>query len=144
MQKQILDQLYSICMGIEKMHPFLRDSEFWVSINVDIECTVKQCATCLKYQKTQPQERALHYKIPCRPCEVVSADVFMINGKTILCIVDHHSKFPKVKKVNSLSADDLMQMAKLICATYGLPKKIISDLGTTSQLKHSKQISLSL
>ena len=48
--------------------------------------------------------------------------MFMINGKTLLYVVDYHSKFPIVKKVNDLSADSLVQMAKLIIAEYGLPK----------------------
>ena len=54
----------------------------------------------------------------------------MINGTSLLCIIDNHSKFPKVKKVNSLSADDLLQMAKLTFAEYRLPKKIVPCLGT--------------
>ena len=54
----------------------------------------------------------------------------MINGKTLLHIVDYHSKFPIVKKVNSLSGDDLVWMTKLIFAEYGLSKKIVSDAGT--------------
>ena len=49
----------------------------------------------------------------------------MINGKTLLCIVDYHSKFPIMKKVNSLLADDLLQMTKLIFVEYGLPEKTI-------------------
>ena len=70
----------------------------------------------------QPQERALHNEILCRPWEVVGADVFMINGNTLLCIVDYHSKFPIMKKVNSLSPDNLVQTAKLIFAEHRLPK----------------------
>ena len=54
----------------------------------------------------------------------------MINGKTLLCIVDHHSKFPIVKKVNRLLADDLVQMTKLVFAEYCLLKKTASDVGT--------------
>ena len=72
--------------------------------------------------------KTLHYEIPGSSWEVVSTHIFMINGKTHLCILDYHSKFPIVKKVNSLSADDLVQKAKLIFAEYGLPKKIVSDV----------------
>ena len=82
----------------------------------------------LGVQANAAQERALHYEIPCRPWEVVGADVFMINSETLLCIVDYQSKFPTVKKVNSLSVGDLMQMAKLIFAEHRLPKKIVSDV----------------
>ena len=34
--------------------------------------------------------------------EVVGADVFVINTKTLLCNVVYHSRFPIVEKVNSL------------------------------------------
>ena len=53
----------------------------------------------------------------------------MIKDKTFLCIVDYHNKFPIVKKLNSLSADDLVQLTKLIFAEYRLANKIVSDLG---------------
>ena len=96
----------------------------------DIECMVKQCAICLEYQQTQFQEKVLHYKIPCRSWEVVGEDVFAINNKTVLCIVDYDSKFTIVKKVNSLSADNLVQMTKMIFAEYGLLKKTVSGAGT--------------
>ena len=41
-----------------------------------------------------------------------------INSKNLLCIVDCCSKFPIVEKVNSLSADNLVQMTKLIARKY--------------------------
>ena len=44
--------------------------------------------------------------------------------------MDYHRKLPIVKKVNSLSADDLFQTAKLMFAEYRLPKKVDSDVGT--------------
>ena len=59
---------------------------------------------------------------------MVREDGFMIHGKTFPCIVDYHSKFLIVKKVNGLPADDLVQVAKLIFAEYRLPKKIVLDV----------------
>ena len=54
-----------------------------------------------------PQEKAFHYEIPSRPWEVVGAYVSVINGKTLLCIVCYHSRFPILKEVSSLSSDKL-------------------------------------
>ena len=45
-------------------------------MNVDIEQTVKQCATSLEYQHTQSQERAQQYEIPCMQWGVVNTDIF--------------------------------------------------------------------
>ena len=103
----------------------MRESVYTTNINADKKHTVKQCATCLEYQQTQPQKGALYYEIPYKLWEIVSADIFMVNNKTILCIVDYNSKFPIVKKVGSLSADDLVQTAKLMFAEYGIPKNCL-------------------
>ena len=71
--------------GIEKMQLLGRESVYWITMNTDIEVTVNQCDKCLEYQQMQPQERALHFEIPCKPWEVVGVDVFMTDGKT-LCV----------------------------------------------------------
>ena len=51
-----------------------------------------------KVQHMQPQERALHYEIPYRPREVVSADIFNVNNKTLLCIVGCYKQIPNYKE----------------------------------------------
>ena len=37
-------------MGIEKMMLSAGDLVYWIIINTDIENSVKQCATCMKFQ----------------------------------------------------------------------------------------------
>ena len=130
LQKQELSQLHSNQMDMEKTQLPVRESVYWINMNVNTEHTLKQCTTCLEYQWTETQEKALHHEIPCRPWKVVDGGVFMINGKTLLCIVDYQSKFPVVKKVNSLSADDPLQMTKLIFGENGLPKNTVPDVAT--------------
>ena len=66
---------------------------------------------------------------------VVSADIFMVNVKPLLCIVDYHSKFWIVKKINSLSADDLVQTTKMILHNMGSERKLFSDVDTNSTSK---------
>ena len=51
----------------------------------------------------------------------------MINNENLLCIVGYYSKFPVMKKVESLSTKDLIQAAKFIFAKLGLNKKLVSD-----------------
>ena len=116
-------------MGIEKMRPLARESVCWVNMKTDIENTVRQYATFQEYQQIQPQERMLLYELPYRPWEVASADIFMVNNKMLLCIVDYYSKFPVVKKVGSLAVDSLIQMTKVIFVQHGLAKKIVSNAG---------------
>ena len=78
----------------------------------------------------QPKERIVHHDIPLRPWEVVGADAFHFNNKNYLCIVDYNSKFPIIKRLEGLSAENLINAVKIIFAKYGIPQKIMSDVGT--------------
>ena len=69
----------------------------------DIENHIKSCSTCLQFQQTQPSEKIIHHDIPEKPLEVIAADMFTLNNKSYLCIVDYHSKFPIVKDAEDLS-----------------------------------------
>ena len=61
--------------------------------------------------------------------KAVGADVFVVNNRTLLCIVDYHSKFPIAKKVSSLSADYMVQTNNLILVEYRLELKIVLGVG---------------
>ena len=64
------------------------------------------------------------------PWEVIGTDMFTLNNKQYLYIIDNNSKFPVIKKAEDLPADSLMPMFKVIFAEYGLPRKIVSDSGS--------------
>ena len=72
----------------------------------------------------------IHHDIALRPWEVLGADVFHFSNNNYLCIVDYHSKFPVIKKMEGLSTESLIATAKVIFAEYGIPCKIMSDAGT--------------
>ena len=130
LKQQVLTQLHTSHMGIEKTKLLAHDSVFWSNINTDMEAYIKQCPTCLEFQQTQPKEKITHHDIPLRSWEVVGADVFHLKNKHYLCIVDYNSKFPVIKRLEGLSSDNLINAVKIIFAEYGIPQKIISDLGT--------------
>ena len=72
----------------------------------------------------------MHHDIPLRPWEVIDTDVFHFKNKHYLCIVDYNSKFPVIKRLEGLSADKLINMVKTIFTKYGIPHKLMSDMGT--------------
>ena len=67
------------------------------------------------------REDILHHDIPLRPWEVLGAEVFHFNNKNYLCIVDYHSKFPVIKRMEGLSMESLSATIKIIFAEYGIP-----------------------
>ena len=78
----------------------------------------------------QPKEKTIHYDIPMRPWDVIGMDVFQLSNKNYICIVDYHSKFLAIKRMEQLSAESLIAAVKIVFAEYGIPHRIMSDAGS--------------
>ena len=91
---------------------------------------MKSCNTCLEFQQMQPKEKTVHHDMPLRPWEVLDEDIFHFNNKNYLCIIDYHSKFPVIKRMNGLSTESLIVTTKVIFTEYGIPCRLMSDAGT--------------
>ena len=66
LKQQVLDQLHTNHIGIEKTKLLACESVYWPSINSDIEKYIKSCATCLEFQQMQPKEKTKCHDIPLR------------------------------------------------------------------------------
>ena len=126
-------------MGIEKTKLLMHILVYWVNINSDIENHVKNCNMCLEFHQMQPKEKIIHHEIPLRPWEVLGVDIFQLNNKNYLCIVDYPSKFPVIKRMGGLSAENLIMIVKVILAEYGIPHRLMS--GVSSNFISEKFIS---
>ena len=110
-----LDLLHVNHVVIKKTKLLVCKSIYWVNINNDIENYIKNCSTCLQFQQTQPKEKIILHYIQMRPWDVIGTDVYQLNNKSYICIVDYHSKFPVVKRMDGLSADSLIAAVSDIC-----------------------------
>ena len=61
---------------------------------------------------------------------MLGSDIFHLNNKNYLCIIDYHSKFPVIKRMEGLSAESLITTVKVIYAEYGIPHRLMSDTGS--------------
>ena len=91
---------------------------YWINKNTGIVQTVKWHSTHLEYLCTQPYATTLHNEIPYKPWEVAGANIFMVNNKNLLCIINYVSKFPVVKMAGSLLAKDLAHATKMTFAKF--------------------------
>ena len=128
LKQQVLGQLHTNHMGIEKTKLLAHKSVYWYNRNVDIKEYIKTVPHVLNFSKHS--QKTIHHDIPLRPWEVLGADIFLLNKKNYLCIVDYHSKFPIVKRLEGLSAESLITKIKVIFSEYGIPQKLMSDAGT--------------
>ena len=61
---------------------------------------------------------------------MLGVEVFQLNNKNYLCVVDFHSKFPVIKRMEGLSAESLIATVKIIFAEYSIPCRLMSDDGS--------------
>ena len=122
LRQHVLDQFHTNHMGIENTKILAHESVYWSSINADIEKYIKNCATCPEFQQMQPKEKIIHHDIPLRPWEVLSADIYHFNNKKYLCIIDYHSKFPAIKRLEELTAESLTLQQKSYFPNIVYPK----------------------
>ena len=116
-------------MGINKTKLLMQKSVCWVNINTDIEKHIESCNTYLEFQHMQLKEKINHHDIPLRPWVVLGADIFHLINKNYLCIIDYHSKFPVIKRMEGLSTESLITTMKVIFVEYGIPHRLMSDAG---------------
>ena len=109
-------------MEIEKMRLLVCESVYWVNINADMEHVVKQCATCLDYQQTQPHEKN------SANWEVVDADILSIHNNMLFCIVDYYSKFPSWRKLMACQLITQLKQLRLCLQNLNYQRRV-SDVG---------------
>ena len=115
LKSQALEQLHINHMGIEKTKLPACESIYMVNINDDIKHFIKNCTTCLTFQKTQPKDKMVqHDIIPVRLWDIIGVDMFTLNNKHYHCIVENHRKFLIIKKAEDLSANSLILTCKFI------------------------------
>ena len=58
LRHQIIEQLHTNHMGIEKTKLLACESVYWPSINADIDNFIKKCPTCLHFQQCNQRRRS--------------------------------------------------------------------------------------
>ena len=97
-------------------------------MTADITALISNCPTYQKSQSKQPPE-TLRKELPTTQ-PWTSLDIFELNGKSYLIVVDCYSKFIVVHKVTDHSAEQTIAKFLEIFSEFGVLDEIHSDRGT--------------
>jgi transposase InsO family protein len=97
-------------------------------MNQAIKDMVEKCVTCAKL-RPEPKEPLMPSELPSRPWERVASDLFELEGKSYLLIVDYYSRWIEFRHVTKTLASSIITAMKEIFATHGIPDVVISDNG---------------
>ena len=94
-----------------------QDFLYQLKKNEDNEDAVKNCSTCMEFQKTQPKNNIIPHDISGRPWRTIGATCY-IKEQQVPLFLDYQSKFPKVKWVKVKSTEHLITCFKIMFAEY--------------------------
>ena len=69
------------------------------------------------------------HEVPQGPWEKLGVNFFEFQSTTYLLIADYYSRFPVIRKLQSITASATIAMLKEVFSEYGVPKTVMSDNG---------------
>ena len=98
-------------------------------MTAEIKEYVSQCEACRKYETKQPKETLMSHELAERPWEKIGADLYTIDGKDYLIVVDYFSNFWEIDHLPDTKASTTIKKLKCHFARQGIPDIVISDNG---------------
>ena len=83
----------------------------------------------------------LPHEIPDRPWSKIAADMFHVQGKNFIVVVDYYSKFPEVESIPDMTPESSIQALKAIFSRNGIPDLFISDNARQFDCQQFRQFS---
>lgn len=127
LRQMIKMKLHSSHMGIDACLRRARESVFWPGFSAKIKQLVE---TCRKFETSQQKEPLASHDVPLRPWEKIGVDIFELNSKEYLTIVDCYSNFWEIDKLpTDAKATTVIAKLKDHFARYGIPDQVVMDNG---------------
>ena len=129
MRKDIKKRLHSGHLGIVKTKSVSRDSVYWPGIDADIEDMINSCESCQEFQNKLKKESELKHKIPSTPWTKVATDLFELDDKDYLLVVDYTTNYYDISLLPNKKSSTVVLHTKRIFSKFGIPKTVMSDNG---------------
>ncbi|UYV83365.1 K02A2.6-like [Cordylochernes scorpioides] len=128
-RNNMLNLLHQSHQGISAIQGLARESLFWPRMSIDIAEKVKNCEICQKYQKSKIRQPLKPFPVPDYPWQTVSLDIFYIQKKPHLLVVDGYSGYPEVFALDPPTAINVKNKLRETFARFGIPETMMSDNG---------------
>ena len=129
MKREMKTLLHSGHLGVVKTKSIARDSIYWPGIGKEIEDMIKNCDTCQIYQNKQKEETRMHHKIPKTPWTKIGTDLFELDAKDYLIVVDYTSNYFDISQLPNKKSSTVAVHTKRIFSKFGIPKTVMCDNG---------------
>ncbi|XP_048582128.1 uncharacterized protein K02A2.6-like [Nematostella vectensis] len=126
LQLQMLDAIHEGHLGVTKCQGRASYSVWWPLITKQIEAMVNKCHICAKL-RPETREPLMALSFPEKPWTRLGTDLFELDRKTYIIVVDYTSRWFEVKELRSISSSAVIKVLQELFATHGIPQVIMSD-----------------
>lgn len=128
LQKEMLTLLHEGHQGVGRCKARARDSVWWPTLNSELEQLVGTCERCAQ-TRIQRCEPLLGTPTPDRPWQRIGVDLFELQGRNYVVMVDYYSRFPEVVSLATTTSSSVIAAMKSSFARFGIPETVVSDNG---------------
>lgn len=142
LQLFMLQKLHEGHIGMDKVKSRARQVFYWQHMSLDIENFTKKCKVCEKFARKNIKEPLKPYKLPDRPWQRISADIFSYSDHVYLVVYDAYSNWLELVILRNKSANEVILKLKSIFSKYGCPDELSCDnipFGSFSMKEFSKE-----
>ena len=135
---ETLKKLHCGHQGIQRCRLRAISSVWWLNISRMIQDYISQCPECQK-SLIPPREPLITSPLPQHPWEKVASDLFQLDGKTYLIVVDYFSRYPEVIQLTSTTSIAVIKAFKSVFSRLGVLSVFMSDNGPQFSSKDMKE-----
>lgn len=117
--------------GINETAMHLKRKYYFPYMVSKITKIINNCEECqtLKYDRHPPKLIYEKPEIPLKPLDIVHIDIYSINNKQILTLIDKFSKFAAAYTLTARNSLNIVKSIKHFISLHGIPIKLITDQG---------------
>ena len=127
LQKEMLALIHETHQGTERCKERARAVMYWPGMSQQIEETVTNCTTCLRYRRSKTREPMIPHPVPQRPWQKLATDVMTYKKKDYAVVIDYYSKYVELYHLMDKTAQSIITGLKSIFARHGIPDELVSD-----------------
>ena len=94
-----------------------------------IENIISSCTICTTYQRCNSKEPLLPHSVPDCPWAKVGANIFELQKKQFLVLVDYYSGYVEVDQLTSMTVNQVIAICRSQFSRHGIPDILITDNG---------------
>ena len=129
LRKELVKKLHAAHCGITKTQMHARSLYYWPRMNLEIKTEVENCEVCRYYLPSNSKQPFALAPPGRSPMSQVGADLFKLNNKDYLVMVDRYSGFAFCNILKSLVTSAVTKQILQWFLEFGFPERIRTDGG---------------